>query len=64
MKYKIHTFRGHSNWVKNIEYSPEQGVLLTSGFDGCIYSWNINRYVTLTLLCDSNDEQICSILPR
>lgn len=44
MKYKIHTFRGHSNWVKNIEYSPEQGVLLTSGFDGCIYSWNINSY--------------------
>lgn len=44
LKHNIHTFQGHSNWVKNIEYAPEQGVLLTSGFDGCIYTWNINSY--------------------
>ena len=44
LKHNIRTFRGHSNWVKNIEYAADQGLLLTSGFDGCIYTWNINRY--------------------
>ena len=44
LKRKICTLkRGHSNWVKNIEYSKDQGVLLTSGFDGSIYKWEINR---------------------
>ncbi|WAR22555.1 DCA10-like protein [Mya arenaria] len=46
LKHNVQTFRGHSNWVKNIEYDSSQGVLLTSGFDGCIYTWNINRYST------------------
>lgn len=44
LKHNIRTFRGHSNWVKNIEYAADQGLLLTSGFDGCIYTWNINSY--------------------
>ncbi|XP_060587631.1 LOW QUALITY PROTEIN: uncharacterized protein LOC132743126 [Ruditapes philippinarum] len=46
LKHNVQTFRGHSNWVKNIEYDSKQGILLTSGFDGCIYTWNINRYST------------------
>ncbi|KAL4231138.1 DDB1- and CUL4-associated factor 10 [Mactra antiquata] len=44
LKHTVQTFRGHSNWVKNIEYDAQQGILVTSGFDGCIYAWNINRY--------------------
>ena len=44
MKQKICTLKGHSNWVKNIEYVPSGGFLLTSGFDGSIYLWDINRY--------------------
>ncbi|KAJ8317139.1 hypothetical protein KUTeg_005043 [Tegillarca granosa] len=44
MKNKLHHLKGHSNWVKNIEYIPEKGVLLTSGFDGNIFTWDINSY--------------------
>ncbi|KAH3706710.1 DDB1- and CUL4-associated factor 10 homolog [Dreissena polymorpha] len=44
LKHNVQMFRGHSNWVKNIEYDSRQGILLTSGFDGSIYTWNINRY--------------------
>lgn len=43
LKHNVQMFRGHSNWVKNIEYDSRQGILLTSGFDGSIYTWNINR---------------------
>ncbi|KAL5021591.1 hypothetical protein ScPMuIL_000746 [Solemya velum] len=44
LKHKIRTLQGHSNWVKNVEYAPDQGLLVTSGFDGSIYTWNINSY--------------------
>jgi len=40
----VRTLHGHSNWVKNIEYSQREGCLLTSGFDGAVYHWDINRY--------------------
>lgn len=43
LKHNVRTFHGHSNWVKNIEYDSKQGILVTSGFDGCIYTWNINK---------------------
>ena len=36
--------RGHSNWVKNIEYDSKESLLVTSGFDGAIYTWDINQY--------------------
>ena len=42
-RHKVAVLRGHSNWVKNIEYSSKEGLLVTSGFDGAIYSWDINR---------------------
>ena len=35
---------GHSNWVKNIEYSSRESILVTSGFDGAIFTWEINKY--------------------
>lgn len=46
LKQRIRTLRGHSNWVKNIEYSPKDSLLLTSGFDGSIYTWDINRLIS------------------
>lgn len=54
LKQKIRTLRGHSNWVKNIEYVRDEGLLVTSGFDGCVFTWDINSYTeqgpTLLLL--------------
>ncbi|XP_014218160.1 DDB1- and CUL4-associated factor 10 isoform X2 [Copidosoma floridanum] len=44
LKQRIRTLHGHSNWVKNIEYSPSDKLLLTSGFDGVIFSWDINSF--------------------
>ncbi|XP_077285698.1 DDB1- and CUL4-associated factor 10 homolog isoform X2 [Arctopsyche grandis] len=40
----IRTLQGHSNWVKNIEYSVKDKLLVTSGLDGSIYTWDINSY--------------------
>ncbi|XP_070540187.1 DDB1- and CUL4-associated factor 10-like [Ptychodera flava] len=44
LKRKIRSLRGHHSWVKNIEYSPDSNLLVTSGFDGNILSWDINKY--------------------
>lgn len=44
LKKRIRSLRGHSNWVKNIEFSHKENFLVTSGFDGAIYLWDINRY--------------------
>ena len=38
----VMTLNGHSSWVKNIEYAQSEGLLLTSGFDGSIFTWDIN----------------------
>lgn len=40
----IRALHGHSNWVKNIEYSVKDKLLVTSGLDGSIYTWDINSY--------------------
>ena len=44
LKQRVRTLRGHSNWVKNIEDDAGDSLLVTSGFDGAIYSWDINKY--------------------
>ena len=62
LKTRTRTLRGHSNWVKNIEYHrfvfyiynvsliwhnhypSGENLLVTSGFDGAIYTWDINKY--------------------
>ncbi|XP_046383113.1 DDB1- and CUL4-associated factor 10 isoform X2 [Ischnura elegans] len=44
LKSRIRTLYGHSNWVKNIEFSSREDLLVTSGFDGSIYTWDINSY--------------------
>jgi WD repeat-containing protein 32 len=43
MRTRTRTLCGHSNWVKNIEYVAKDGQLVTSGFDGSIYTWDLNR---------------------
>lgn len=44
LKSRIRTLHGHSNWVKNIEYSRQNNLLVTSGFDGAIFTWELNQY--------------------
>ncbi|KAL1423299.1 hypothetical protein MTO96_021277 [Rhipicephalus appendiculatus] len=44
LKRKIRSLVGHSNWVKNIEYASAEGLLVTSGFDGSIHTWDINKF--------------------
>ncbi|CAL1534089.1 unnamed protein product [Lymnaea stagnalis] len=41
---EIRILKGHTSWVKNIEYSSSEGKLITSGFDGNIFAWDINNY--------------------
>ena len=43
LKKKLRSMKAHSNWVKNIEYSSKNNYLVTSGFDGAIFSWDINK---------------------
>ncbi|KAK7863095.1 hypothetical protein R5R35_004919 [Gryllus longicercus] len=44
LKTQIRTFQGHSNSVQDIEFSPQDGLLVTSGFDGSVCTWDINSY--------------------
>ena len=46
LKKKLRSMRGHQKWVKNIEYSAKDNYLVTSGFDGAIFAWDINKYVS------------------
>lgn len=50
LKRRIRLLQGHTNWVKNIEYSAQDGILVTSGFDGKILGWDINGYTEESLL--------------
>ena len=45
LKTRIRVLNGHENWVKNVEYSKDDKLLVTSGFDGQIFTWDINRLV-------------------
>ncbi|XP_050551218.1 DDB1- and CUL4-associated factor 10 homolog isoform X3 [Spodoptera frugiperda] len=50
LKKKIRTLLGHSKWVKNIEFSVKDKLLVTSGLDGSIYTWDINSYTEYNLI--------------
>ncbi|CAG9857552.1 unnamed protein product [Phyllotreta striolata] len=41
VKHSMKTLHGHSNWIKNIEWSEKENVMVTSAFDGSIYAWNL-----------------------
>ncbi|KAK7793792.1 hypothetical protein R5R35_013047 [Gryllus longicercus] len=45
LKSKIRILHGHANPVSNIDYSAKDGLLLTSGFDGSIFTWDA-RHLT------------------
>ncbi|CAL4103752.1 unnamed protein product, partial [Meganyctiphanes norvegica] len=73
LKRKVRLLEGHSNWVKNIEYSAADGILVTSGFDGKILSWDINNKCGIKplvnrkikyeqgmqFLCTDNENNVC-----
>lgn len=50
LKTRVRTLLGHSNWVKNIEYSKKDNLIVTSGFDGSIFTWDINSTTETGLL--------------
>ncbi|XP_028661648.1 DDB1- and CUL4-associated factor 10 [Erpetoichthys calabaricus] len=41
---KVCTLHGHTSWVKNIEYDTNTRLLVTSGFDGNVITWDTNRF--------------------
>lgn len=43
LKSKLLDLRGHENWVKSIEYSVEDQLLVTSGFDGGVLTWDLTK---------------------
>lgn len=43
LRQKVHCLEAHSNWVKNIEYLPHKSLLVTSGFDSSVYTWNLSN---------------------
>lgn len=42
---KVCSLHGHASWVKNIEYDTNTRLLVTSGFDGNVITWDMNRLV-------------------
>lgn len=46
----MRSLQGHSNWVKSIEYSKKDNLLVTSAFDGSIFTWDINSYTEQGLI--------------
>ncbi|KAK7863782.1 hypothetical protein R5R35_005399 [Gryllus longicercus] len=45
LKTRLRTFRGHANTIGNIDFSPKNNLLITSGLDGIIYSWDMKESV-------------------
>ncbi|XP_041668139.1 DDB1- and CUL4-associated factor 10 [Cheilinus undulatus] len=41
---KVCSLHGHASWVKNIEYDTNTRLLVTSGFDGNVITWDTNRF--------------------
>eukprot|EP00066_Takifugu_rubripes_P028877 XP_011618143.1 PREDICTED: LOW QUALITY PROTEIN: DDB1- and CUL4-associated factor 10 [Takifugu rubripes] len=41
---KVCSLQGHASWVKNIEYDTNTRLLVTSGFDGNVITWDMNRF--------------------
>ncbi|XP_044271130.1 DDB1- and CUL4-associated factor 10 homolog [Tribolium madens] len=52
LKNETKTLHGHSNWVKNIEFSERDNVMVTSAFDGSIYAWDLKSPTENSMLYD------------
>ncbi|XP_059053270.1 DDB1- and CUL4-associated factor 10 homolog isoform X2 [Achroia grisella] len=50
MKKTIRSLCGHTSWVKNIEFSFKDKLLVTSELNGSIYTWDINSYTECNLV--------------
>lgn len=59
LKNKLKCLRGHSYWVKNIEYDEARGLLLSSSYDGCVNLWDINKTAS-----DDDSEESASQRPQ
>ncbi|CAB4056358.1 DCAF10 [Lepeophtheirus salmonis] len=46
LKTKVRSLKGHANWVKNIEYSFKENLLVTSGGDQMVIS-TMNGYILI-----------------
>ncbi|XP_077495412.1 DDB1- and CUL4-associated factor 10-like [Amblyomma americanum] len=44
LKQKQRSLVGHSDSVTDIEYASAEGLLVTSGLDGSIHTWDINKF--------------------
>ncbi|KAG7252134.1 hypothetical protein CRUP_024186, partial [Coryphaenoides rupestris] len=42
LNMKVCSLHGHASWVKNIEYDTNTRLLVTSGFDGNVITWDTN----------------------
>jgi len=40
----VKAFHGHRGWVKNVQYIEEERCLFSSGFDGTIRRWEIDKH--------------------
>lgn len=47
---KVCSLHGHASWVKNIEYDTNTRLLVTSGFDGNVITWDTNRCVCVFIV--------------
>ena len=41
---RVRQLVGHTKWVKNIEFEESRHSLLTSGFDGSVFRWDLDEY--------------------
>ena len=41
---KLSSLKGHTSWVKSIEYHKPSGSLISSAFDDNVRVWDLNRY--------------------
>lgn len=66
---KVCSLHGHASWVKNIEYDTNTRLLVTSGFDGNVITWDMNRSVLGSSPSGAREVHLLSIkhpmnLPR
>lgn len=61
---KVCSLHGHASWVKNIEYDTNTRLLVTSGFDGNVITWDTNRLVIVYGMFILRPCACCVSVPR